>query len=421
VSAPAISRHSLKDEKVQACPYAAYAELREAGPVSIDPVTGFYIVSRYDLLRQVLLDNKNFIAGKKEEIAIPDGKRARIQAEFESKGWVPGPSLGRYDEPDHSLVRSLFEETFRASRVKEMDPFVGDVAARLIDQFLPEGRCEIVRQFAVPLPMIVFGSQMGAKDEELPKIKEWTDAWVKRLGMMLTDEEEMQTVAKQIEAQHYFQPVIDRLRASPNDTLFSDMVNSIVPGWDRPLTDNELHGHLMADTFVGGSETTANAISAGVLLLIQNPDVWQQLKSDPDKHSKTFCEEVLRLESPVQGLLRYVAADVELGGVPIPEGSIVSVQYAAANRDADHFPEPECLSLARKNAGSHLAFGSGIHHCLGAPLARRELYWAFNQLAKKVGELRLAPDQEELVYEPNLFLRRLASLKVELTPAAQHP
>ncbi len=139
----------------------------------------------------------------------------------------------------------------------------------------------------------------------------------------------------------------------------------------RPLNDNELHAEMMADTFVGGSETTTNAIAYGVKLLIENPDVWAQLKADPDKHLRTFIEEVLRLESPVEGLFRWASRDFELHGVTIPKGSMLNVRYAAANRDGEQFECPEKLDLSRDKPGRHLAFGSGIHHCLGAPLARR--------------------------------------------------
>ena len=127
--------------------------------------------------------------------------------------------------------------------------------------------------------------------------------------------------------------MFDKLRENPNDSLLSTLVNTVIEDWVRPLSDNELHAEMMADTFVGGSETTTNAISAGVKLLIENPLVWAQLKNDPDRYLKVFIEEVLRLESPVQSLMRATATEVELSGVRIPAGSLINVRFGAANRD----------------------------------------------------------------------------------------
>ncbi|MEL7030499.1 MAG: cytochrome P450, partial [Pseudomonadota bacterium] len=166
-------------------------------------------------------------------------------------------------------------------------------------------------------------------------------------------------------------------------------------------------------TFVGGSETTTNALSAGVRLLIENKDVWDRLKSDPDKHLKTFVEEVVRLETPVQSLMRATTRDVEMHGVTIPAGAVVNVRYAAANRDERHFERPDKLDLDRKNAGSHMGFGSGVHHCLGAPLARRELWWGFKALIDRVDEMWFAEGANDFTHHPNFLLRALKELHIE--------
>jgi cytochrome P450 len=173
----------------------------------------------------------------------------------------------------------------------------------------------------------------------------------------------------------------------------------------------------MADTFVGGSETTTNALSAGMRILIERNDIWEKLKSDQDKYLKVFIEEVLRLESPVQSLMRNAAKDVELNGVKIPKGSVINVRYAAANRDSDIFEDPEEVNLDRKKAGAHMAFGSGIHHCLGAPLARRELYWGFKAALDLFDEVKFSEDKNDFAYHPHYLLRSLKELHIEFTPA----
>ncbi|MEL0306702.1 MAG: cytochrome P450, partial [Halieaceae bacterium] len=130
--------------------------------------------------------------------------------------------------------------------------------------FVDDGQCEWVKQFAIPLPLLVIGKQMGANPDDIWRIKAWTEAFFHRISLMQSEEEELVSVRKEIEAQHYFQPIFERLREHPDDSLLSALVNTVIEEWGRPMNDNELHAEMMADTFVGGSETTTNAISAGV-------------------------------------------------------------------------------------------------------------------------------------------------------------
>ena len=408
------------DHRLQNCPYHAYTLLRNEAPVWQDPITGFFVVSRFEDVRDVLLNTEDFInrmgAGGGGRNRLDPGRARRMFELYESKGWVPAPTLAGRDDPNHKEMRAMFNEAFRPGRINGMDPFVRDTAYELIDAFVDDGHCDWVAQFAVPLPLIVIGHQMGVPKEDIWQIKAWTDAWVQRLGMMQTEEEERWSVEMEIEAQHYFQKVFERLRRQPDDTLLSDLVNREIPEWGRTLTDNELHAEMMADTFVGGSETTTNAIAYGVKLLIENPPVWEALQADPDKHLRTFCEEVVRLEGPVQGLFRMAARDVELAGVLIPEGATINIRYAAANRDERAFECPAELDLDRAKPGRHLGFGSGVHHCVGAPLARRELYWAFRALVDRVQTIRFAPGKNSFEVAPNFALRALKALHLEFDP-----
>lgn len=407
------------DAEVQECPYPAYRLLRDEAPVWRDPVTGMYNITRYGDLRKVLLDTDNFPSERKRGEGQMDAARTRkIQALYKEKGWVPAPTLAARDDPNHRQMRSMFDHAFRASKIKLMDPFVEALAYRLVEAFIDDGACDWVRSVAIPLPLIVIGKQMGADEADIWRIKAWTDAWVQRLGMMQTEEEAIWSTEMEIEAQHYFQAIFERLRVTPDDTLISDMVNTAIPEWGRKLTDEELHGEMMADTFVGGSETSTNALSAGIMLLARDRRTWETLKSDPDKHLRTFVEEVLRLESPVQGLFRVARRDIEMHGVTIPAGAVINIRYAAANRDERHFLDAESLDLNRANAASHLAFGSGVHHCLGAPLARRELYWGFKAFIDRVDDFELTPGRNDLRHQPNFALRALKELHITFTRRA---
>jgi len=409
-----LAQLTLLDPDVSDCPYAAYDALRDEAPVWRDPRTGMFVITRYDDVRTVLLDVERFTSARHRGRVDP--RSALLRRIYEEKGWVPAATLAGRDDPEHREMRGLFNHAFRPTKIKELDPFIESLAHRLIDGFIDEGRCDWVRSFAIPLPLIVIGRQMGAREEDIWQIKAWTDAWVQRLGMMQTEAEAIWSTEQEIAAQHYFQPIFERLRREPDDTLLSDLVNTVIPEWGRTLTDNELHSEMMADTFVGGSETTTNALAEGVRLLVQNPSEWEKVTSDPDTYVPLLAEEVLRLEGPVQGLFRTAAVDVEMHGVTIPAGSVVNVRYAAANRDPQQFECPADMNLDRENLRSHLAFGFGTHHCLGAPLARRELVIGFRALVDRVERLWFVDGANDFRHHPNFCLRALKELHVGFTP-----
>lgn len=411
-----LDRIDFLDPDVSDCPYGAYATLQAEAPVWQDPRTRMWVVTRYEDVRQVLLDVERFPSSRGRGRIDPRSKM--IRQLYEEKGWVPAPTLAGRDDPEHKQMRGLFNHAFRPGKIGELEPFIVELAQRLIDDFVDEGRCDWVRQFAVPLPLIVIGQQMGAPEEDIWRIKGWTDAWVQRLGMMQTEAEAIWSTEQEIEAQHYFQAIFERLRVEPDDTLLSDLVNTEIPEWGRTLTDEELHAEMMADTFVGGSETTTNALAEGVRLLIEHPEVWEQVTSDPDRYVPLLAEEVLRLESPVQGLFRTAAVDVEIGGATIPAGSVVNVRYAAANRDAEHFECPADMDLDRSNLRSHLAFGFGTHHCLGAPLARRELIIGFRALVDRIERMWFIEGANDFRHHPNFCLRALQQLHIGFTARA---
>ena len=407
---------TLLDPAVQQCPYRAYKELRDEHPVYLDPATGFHIISRFEDVKTVLKNPEIFgSAPMMESTLVKDGirKRLRDNAIYEAKGWVPGRSLPFRDEPEHKQMRAVFDKAFRHSRIQELDGFIRDCAEKLVDSFVDKGSCDWVKDFAIPLPLIVICHQMGAPKEDIWKIKGWTEAFFHRIGMMQPDDDNLDALDKIIEAQHYFQPMFERLRQTPNDSFLSDLVNTVIEAWGRPLTDNELHASMMTDTFVGGSETTTNALGAGVMLLLENPDIWAQLKSDPEKYLPTFIEEVVRLESPVQGQYRFVREDTEIAGVPLEKGATLIIRFGAANRDDQKFDCPETINLERPRAAAHLGFGMGNHHCLGASLARRELYWGFKTLTERVTSMRPAEGQDGYDFHPHYLFRSLKTLNIE--------
>jgi cytochrome P450 len=408
------------DPAVQECPFPVYERLHDEAPVFFDRRAGFWVVTRYDDIREILTDPRRFSSGATIELMrdTVDPLRARAAREmYQAGGWVPAPTLSLMDDPRHKEVRAIFQNALRAGKVKGLDPLIRQTAYDLVDGFVDDGRCEIVARYCVPLPLIAICSQVGVPIDDVWMIKRWTDAWMRRFSMMQTPEEEAESIRQEIEFQHYFVDVVEDLRRQPNDSILSDLVNaSFADG--STLTYAEIASHLLADIFVGGSETSTNALSEGVLLLCQYPDQYLRLMADLQTLLPAFVDEVLRLQSPVQGLYRVTTCPVVLHDQEIPAGALLNLRFAAANRDARHFSCPASMDIDRDNVGSHLAFGSGKHHCIGAPLARRELYWGFDALLRRCANICLAPGRNDLAHRPGLMLRAMKELHIEYDPVS---
>ncbi len=414
-----LDKLTFLDPEVQDCPFPIYERLHKEAPVFFDQKGGFYVITQYDDIRQILMDPARFSSGATIDLMrdTVDPVRARMAREiYEAEGWVPTPTLSLVDDPRHKEVRTIFQNALRAGKIKSLDPLIQQTARDLVDAFIDDGACDIVEKLCVPLPLIAICSQVGVPIDDIWQIKRWTDAWTKRFSMMQSPEEEADSIRQEIEFQHYFKDIIDGLRRSPNDSILSELVNARFSDGGA-LSYADIVSHLLSDIFVGGSETSTNAMSEGILLLCQNPEQYALLMSDLDAHLPGFIEEALRLQSPVQGLYRVTTCDVELHGVTIPARSLLNLRFAAANRDASHFGCPSKLDINRDNAGSHLAFGSGIHHCIGAPLARRELFWGFDTLLRRTRNIRLAPGKNDFAHVPGLMLRALKQLHIEFDRA----
>jgi len=410
---------TLLDPAIQDCPFPAYELLQREAPVFYDRRAGFWVITRYDDIRRILTDPARFSSSATVELAresVDPVRASAIREIYEAEGLQPMPTLSLLDDPRHKEIRAIFQHALRAGKIKELDSLVADIARQLVDDFLPDGRCDVVRQFCVPLPLITICSQVGAPIDDVWIIKRWTDAWVRRFSMMQSADEEVACVRQEIEFQRYFVPIIDGLRRSPNGSLLSDLVNLCLSDGSQ-LSEAELVSHLLADIFVGGSETSTNAMSEGILLLCRNASQYALLQGDLDRHLPGFVDEVLRLQTPVQGLYRVTTAAVELQGVTIPARSLLNLRFAAANRDERHFSRPAELDVERNNSGSHLAFGSGIHHCIGAPLARRELHWGFYTLLRHCMNIRLVPGANDFGHMPGLMLRALKELHIDFDAA----
>lgn len=261
--------------------------------------------------------------------------------------------------------------------------------------------------------MTVIATQLGVPMSDYDLFKTWSDAFVAQLSRMASADQQVEAARLIVEFQKYFAAKIEERRAEPKDDIISDIVHAQFEN-ERPLDVPEMLS-ILQQLLVAGNETTTHCIAEGVLLLIENPDQHERLKADPGL-IETFTEEVLRLATPTANMWRVATTDTDINGVPVPAGGMVQLRFSSANRDENVFDEPDDLDVGRANARSNIAFGHGVHMCIGASLARKELNVAFRVLLERLDDLSLACPKEELVYAPNVLLRGVSRLPIRFRP-----
>ncbi len=394
-------------------PYPTYARLRALAPVYRDPRSGVVFVSTYDLINQVNRQPAVFSSDFGQQLA--SGAGGQVDPEeiaILSRGISPATTMLTADPPVHTRFRKLGAKAFTFKRVEQMGDYVAEVTNDLIDGFIGEGRCEFKTQFADLLPMTVIADALGVPRGDMPLFKRWSDGFIAQLSGVATREERLAAARGVIEFQDYFVEVIERKRLAPTEDIISDLVHADLAeeGDPRKMTHSELIS-MLQQILVAGNETTAHSITAGLYYLLTRPGLSDELLADPDL-VPGFVEETLRYLSPVNNMWRVARQDAEVGGVAIKAGDILLLRYGSGNRDTAHFANADAFDIRRENARTHLAFGAGIHTCIGALLARKEMTVAFPILLRRLKTLRFADGHGELRYSPNVILRGVLQLNV---------
>lgn len=407
---------SLMDPEIQENPFEYYRALHEQAPVYRMPDTGDYLVSGYAELRHVI---------SRPEIWSNDILRHTGGSMFgnpaadellQREGW-PRDTRLQSDPPQHAHYRQVIAKSFTAGRIKRLAPFVEAIVDAQLSKLRADAPCEFVSEFAAHVPIAVVTHLLGLPAADAEQIKAWSDIWVEPLTYSVSAEREMEVARQEIELQRYLADWMSKKRHDPKEDVLTDLELAAFPD-GTPLPQAERIG-LAEHLIVGGHETATSAIAAGLQCLGRQPEVEAELRADPSL-VRTFVEEVLRLESPSQGFFRYALVDAEVGGVEIPKGSLVHLRFAAANRDPRQFPDPDELDLHRTNAATHMAFGSGEHHCVGAPLARLELTTTFARILERWESFELLPENT-FEHLPGLSLRTLEALHVRFQPKEPSP
>ena len=394
------------DPTYKANPYPTYAELRSEAPVyraTLPDGRGVWLVTRYEDVVAVLKDER-FVKDWRK--AMTPEQLAQIPSIPEAMRPLSENMLDK-DPPDHERLRRLVSKAFTPRLIERMRPRVQEIADALLDAVEEGGEMDLIDDYAFPLPIIVIAELLGVPAEDRNKFREWSNAAV---SGDTTQEYVEKVLLPHMEAfVGYLRAMFEEKRKNPKEDLISALVRAEEAG-DK-LSEDELLAMVFL-LLIAGHETTVNLIGNGTLALLQHPGELQKLKSDPAL-IKPAVEELLRYDGPVEtSTERFAREDVRIGDTVIPKGEMVMVVIAAADHDPERFPKPDELDITRPD-NKHLAFGKGIHHCLGAPLARMEGQIALGTLLRRMPNLRLKGSPESLTWRPGLVLRGLRSLPVE--------
>jgi cytochrome P450 len=403
-----VQDHSLMDPDIQETPYAYYDALLEQAPVYFMPEIGAYVISKYKDIQFVVAHPEIWSIDMRGLPAAQLIKHRAAQEILETEGF-PRDTKFTTDPPAHTKYRVAVRNAFSPARVKAQTEFVQQAVDELIDGMRGKTACEFLRQFCWWLPMKVITRLLGVPYADAGKIKHWSDVWVEPLTYGLTEAREILVAREEVALQKYLMHHLDEKRRHPGRDVLSDLLSARTAEGE-PLPLSEIVG-LCEHLIVGGHETATSALAAGMAILAQNPDIAAELRAEPDL-VENFVEEVLRTESPSQGFFRIAVRDHEMRGVMIPKGAMVHIRFAAANRDPEQFDNPAKFDLRRPNGRTHLAFSQGVHHCIGSPYARLELYTAFRALLAAFDDIRLTPGHETLAHIPGLSLRTLKALHI---------
>ncbi len=394
----------LVSPQFNANPYPFFARLRAEAPVQQVMLPGMppaWLVTRYEDVLAALKDRR-FVKDRLN--AVPAGGSVK-------QPWVPGfvkpltRNMLDLDAPDHTRLRTLVHKAFSPRTIEQMRARIQTLTDELLDAVEDRGGMDLIRDYALPLPTTIIAGMLGVPVEDRHRFHRWSSAIVatnpSTLGMI-------RAIPNIIAFLRYIRRLVKARRRDPGDDLVSALVQAEEAG--DQLSEDELVSMVFL-LLVAGHETTVNLIGNGVLALIGHPDQLESLREDPERIGLAV-EELLRFCGPLKvATERYAREDSAIAGTTIPQGELVYLGLASANRDEQQFDDPDRLDVTR-TPNRHLAFGQGVHFCLGAPLARLEGQIAIDTLLRRTRDLRLSVPHEALKWQRGLIIRGLRALPV---------
>ncbi len=382
-------------------PYPVYRRLRDRDPVHYSTLTRQYVVSKYADVDRILRDHRNF---------SNDLQKARSSHGSLGTRKKLKPSMLVQDPPDHTRLRSLVNRAFTPLSVARMEDYIRATAHALLDQVEGKAEFDLMTAYAVPLPMIVIANMIGVPERDLDRFKGWSTHLSRALEPLLTPDEERLVYQNEHELAEYHSGIIEERRRDPRDDLISKLVEAEEQGDKLTLDETIVMLRLL---LIAGNETTANLIGNGVRALLHSPDQLALLRQRPEL-LPSAVEELLRYDSPIQLDMRITTCDLEIGSRGVRKGTLLCLSIGSANHDAERFQRPAELDITRSDQGN-ISFGRGIHHCLGAPLARLEGRIALEVLLERFDRIDFGTRPPK--FRPNVVLRGLEHFDVRVVPS----
>jgi cytochrome P450 len=387
------------DKSFRDNPYPYYQALLDGPPRTIDlfgqPAV---IVTRYADVTAILRDHARFSSVQ------------QLTPEVRQRGLFRGAATMLFsDPPVQTRLRRLVSRDFTPRRIREIELRIREIATHLLDEVERRGSLEVMADLANALPVMVIAEMLGVPPQQYQTFKEWSDIIIAGGNTVPGQPIPDYVVEVTDQLRSYFAREIERRRTQPGPDLISALVAAHVD--NEAMSAEELIAFVVL-LLVAGNETTTNLIGNGMLALGRHPDQMELLRRSPELGPRAI-EEMLRYDGPVQATSRRATADVEIGGTAIPAGAECFVLLAAANHDPAQFADPDRFDISRE-VRDHVAFGEGVHFCIGAPLARLEGAIAIGETLRRFPTLRLANPAAPLTYKGSYFLRGLDSLKMEI-------
>ena len=381
-------------------PYPMYAQMREQAPVFFSSVLNMWVVTRHADITEIVQDTTHF--SNRRTInpisQMPPEVVAILAAGFPQSR----TGLVDSDPPAHTRIRRLVNKAFTPQRIAAMEPRIREWANVLVDTFVKKGTADLVKQFAYPLPRIVIADVVGVPRADSAIFGQWADEWTTMLFTLgLPLEQQIKGAHSAVALQKYANAMIQQRLKDPQDDLLTDMAHATLED-GTALTPGELVG-LVNSFLIAGHLTTSDLMGNALYWLLSQPGHWQALVRDPQIAPK-LVEEVLRRDSSVPGMMRVATEDITFKDIKISQGDRLFLAYSSANHDESIFADPEQFNFQRENISQHLAFGQGVHYCVGAPLARLEGRIALEVLSQRLPNLRFQPDFA-VTYSPSLLFR----------------
>ena len=412
--AAALKDASLKD--VLAQPNAFYQALRSESPVHFDAKLNMWLVSRYDDIVTVLRDPQTYSDKHGYAAMYANGFFEEFKQILERDGGGFFADAIKDDPPGHTRVRRLLEKAFTAHRVATLEPGITAIIVELIGKLAEKGAngqvVDGVRDFAVPLTIRVICEQLGIAEFNAAKIQQWSGAVTAQISKMQDRDQMRENAALICELQNFIIGEMKARQEQPREDMISDIVHARLD--DGSVLEFGEAVSLIRALVIAGNDTTATAIGNLLFVLATRPEVAKTLQDsvDDDRLLNRFVEELLRIEPPVRGLAKMTTKEVELGGVKLPAHAHLLVLYASGNDDESQFACPRDFDINRANIARHVAFGVGVHRCVGASLSRMEIKVAAREISRRMADIRLAIPASEIGYLPTVATRSIERLPI---------